>query len=119
MPIILSPAEVLQLLQAAPSFTHHVIFSTMYGTGMRVSEAVHLRAADLDSQRMMIRIELSKGHKGRDVQLSPKLLELLRCYWRRVRPKEWMFPGTPASRCARPASRAGNKVLRPTAPPAR
>jgi site-specific recombinase XerD len=93
LPIILSPAEVLQLLQAAPSFTHHVIFSTMYGTGMRVTEAVHLRAADLDSQRMMIRIELSKGHKGRDVQLSPKLLELLRCYWRRVRPKEWMFPG--------------------------
>jgi integrase/recombinase XerD len=93
LPAILSPEEVLQLLQAAPSFTHHVIFSTMYGTGMRVSEAVHLRAADIDSQRMMIRIELSKGHKGRDVQLSPKLLELLRCYWRKVRPGVWMFPG--------------------------
>jgi integrase/recombinase XerD len=65
----------------------------MYGTGMRVSEAVHLRAANIDSQRMMIRIELSKGHKDRDVQLSPKLLELLRCYWRKVRPGEWMFPG--------------------------
>ena len=60
---------------------------------MRVSEAVHLRGTDIDSQRMMIRIELSKGHKGRDVQLSPKLLELLRCYWRQVRPGEWMFPG--------------------------
>ena len=84
LPVILSPQEVLQLLQAAPSFTHHVIFSTMYGTGMRVSEAVHLRAANIDSQRMMIRIELSKGHKDRDVQLSPKLLELLRCYWRKV-----------------------------------
>jgi integrase/recombinase XerD len=93
LPVILSPQEVLQLLQAAPSFPHHVIFSTMYGTGMRVSEAVHLRAADIDSQRMMIRIELSKGHKGRDVQLSPKLLDLLRCYWRKVRPGEWMFPG--------------------------
>lgn len=93
LPVILSPQEVLQLLQAAPSFPHHVIFSAMYGTGMRVSEAVHLRAADIDSQRMMIRIELSKGHKGRDVQLSPKLLELLRCYWRKVRPGEWMFPG--------------------------
>lgn len=93
LPAILSPQEVLQLLQAAPSFTHHVIFSTMYGTGMRVSEAVHLRGTDIDSQRMMIRIELSKGHKGRDVQLSPKLLELLRCYWRQVRPGEWMFPG--------------------------
>ena len=93
LPVILSPQEVLQLLQAAPSFTHHVIFSTMYGTGMRVSEAVHLRDANIDSQRMMIRIELSKGHKDRDVQLSPKLLELLRCYWRKVRPGEWMFPG--------------------------
>ena len=87
LPVILSPQEILQLLQAAPSFPHHVIFSTMYGTGMRVSEAVHLRAGDIDSQRMMIRIELSKGHKDRDVQLSPKLLELLRCYWRKVRPR--------------------------------
>ena len=93
LPVILSPQEVFQVLQAAPSFPHHVIFSTMYGTGMRVSEAVHLRAANIDSQRMMIRIELSKGHKDRDVQLSPKLLELLRGYWRRVRPVEWMFPG--------------------------
>jgi len=93
LPVILSPQEVLQVLQAAPSFPHHVIFSTMYGTGMRVSEAVHLRAANIDSQRMMIRIELSKGHKDRDVQLSPKLLELLRRYWRQVRPVEWMFPG--------------------------
>src|SRR5689334_1193131 len=91
--VVLSPEEVLQLLQAAPSFPHHVIFSTMYGTGMRVSEAVHLRATNIDSQRMMIRIELSKCHKGRDVQLSPKLLELLRCYWRKARPGEWMFPG--------------------------
>jgi integrase len=93
LPVILSPQEVFQVLQAAPSFTHQVIFSCMYGTGMRVSEAVHLRAANIDSQRMMIRIELSKGHKDRDVQLSPKLLELLRCYWRKVRPGEWMFPG--------------------------
>ena len=92
LPIILSPEEVLRLLQAAPSFPHHVIFSTMYGTGMRVSEAVHLRVTD-NGQRMMIRIEQGKGHKDRYVQLSPKLLELLRCYWRKVRPAEWMFPG--------------------------
>jgi site-specific recombinase XerD len=93
LPVILSPAEVLQFLQAAPSFTHHIIFSTMYGTGMRVSEALHLRAAHIDSQRMMIRIEQSKGNRDRDVQLSPKLLELLRTYWRKVRPQEWLFPG--------------------------
>jgi site-specific recombinase XerD len=65
----------------------------MYGTGARVSEALHLRAADIDSQRMMIRIEQGKGHKDRYVQLSPKLLELLREYWRKVRPREWLFPG--------------------------
>jgi site-specific recombinase XerD len=74
LPVILSPQEVLQLLQAAPSFTHRVIFSTIYGTGMRVSEAVHLRDANMDSQRMMIRIELSKGHKDRDVQTVPQVI---------------------------------------------
>src|SRR5260370_2114389 len=73
------------------------IFSTMYGTGARVSEAVHLRAADIDSQRMMIRIEQGKGRKDRYVQLSPKLLELLRSYWRKVRPRDWLFPGPPSS----------------------
>src|ERR1041385_1585675 len=93
LPVILSPAEVLRFLEAAPSFSHHVIFSTMYGTGMRVSEALHLQARHIDSQRMMIRIEQSKGNRDRDVQLSPKLLELLRTYWRKARPQEWLFPG--------------------------
>jgi len=93
LPVILSPEEVLRLLQAAPSFSHRVIFSTMYGTGVRVSEALHLRASHIDSQRRMIRIEQGKGHRDRYVQLSPKLLELLRTYWRKVRPKEWLFPG--------------------------
>ena len=93
LPVILSPEEVLRLLEAAPSFSHRVIFSTMYGTGMRVSEALHLRVPDIDSQRMMIRIQQGKGHKDRYVQLSPKLLELLRTYWRTVRPQQWLFPG--------------------------
>ena len=75
------------------SFPHHVIFSTMYGTGMRVSEALHLCAVDIDSQRMMIRIQQGKGHKDRYVQLSPKLLELFARVWRKVRPPEWLFPG--------------------------
>jgi integrase/recombinase XerD len=93
LPVILSPAEVLRFLEAAPSYSHRVIFSTMYGTGMRVSEALHLRMRHIDSQRMMIRIEQSKGNRDRDVPLSPKLLELLRTYWRKVRPQEWLFPG--------------------------
>src|ERR1039458_7413754 len=63
LPVILSPGEVLRLLEAAPSFSHRVIFSTMYGTGMRVSEAIHLRIPDIDSPRMMIRIQQSKGDR--------------------------------------------------------
>ncbi|MGD0133164.1 MAG: site-specific integrase [Bryobacteraceae bacterium] len=93
LPVILSPEEVLRLLQAAPSFSHQVIFSTLYGTGLRVSEALHLRVPDLDSQRMMIRIEQGKGHRDRYVPLSPKLLEVLRTYWRKQRPQPWLFPG--------------------------
>jgi site-specific recombinase XerD len=93
LPVILSPEEVLWLLESAPSFSHQVIFSTMYGAGARVSEALHLRASHIDSLRMMIRIEQGKGHQDRYVQLSPKLLELLRAYWRKVRPREWLFPG--------------------------
>ena len=93
LPVILSPEEVLRLLETAPSFTHRVIFSTMYGTGVRVNEALHLRASHIDSQRLMIRIEQGKGHKDRYVQLSPRLLELLRAYWRKERPREWLFPG--------------------------
>ncbi len=94
LPVILSPAEVLRFLQAAPSFSHHVIFSTMYGTGMRVSEALHLQAAHIDSPRMMIRIETKQGESGPgDVQLSPSYWRLLRRYWRKVRPQEWLFPG--------------------------
>ena len=93
LPVILSAEEVLRLLEAAPSFSYHVIFSTMYGTGVRVSEALHLRVPDIDSQRRMIRIEQGKGHRDRFVPLSPKLLNLLRTYWRKLRPQPWLFPG--------------------------
>jgi integrase/recombinase XerD len=67
LPVILSPAEVLRFLEAAPSYPQRVIFSTMYGTGMRVSEALHLRMRHIDSQRMMIRMEQGKGNRDRDV----------------------------------------------------
>ena len=106
LPVILSPVEVLRLLEAAPSFPHQVIFSTMYGTGLRVSEALHLQVPDLDSQRMMIRIEQGKGHRDRFVPLSPKLLNLLRTYWRKLRPQPWLFPGQfPAQPLGREAVR--------------
>jgi site-specific recombinase XerD len=83
-----------------------MIFSTMYGTGLRVSEALHLQVPDLDSQRMMIRIEQGKGHRDRFVPLSPKLLNLLRTYWRKLRPQPWLFPGQfPAQPLGREAVR--------------
>ena len=117
LPVILSPEEVLRLLQGASCFSHHVLLATMYGTGVRVSEAVHLRASDIDSGRMVIRIEHGKGAKDRYVQLSPVLLDLLRKYWRQTRPLNWLFPGRlpdePLSRDAanlathRAAQRAG------------
>jgi integrase/recombinase XerD len=73
--------------RCCPTFTAQVILSTMYATGIRVSEAVHLRVGDIDSKRMVIRIVQGKGNKDRSVRLSAKLLELLRTYWRRVRPR--------------------------------
>ena len=68
---------------------------TLYATGARRAEVAHLKISDIDSQRMVIHIRGGKGHKDRDVMLSPKLLEELRIYWRGLRrkPKVWLFPG--------------------------
>jgi site-specific recombinase XerD len=104
LPIILSPEEVLQFLGCVGSTKHHAILTTCYAAGLRISEAVHLKPTDIDSQRMVIRIEQGKGQKDRYVMLSPKLLETLRHYWRTVRPNGWLFegkvPGQPISRSA-------------------
>jgi len=70
-----------------------VILTTCYAAGLRISEAVRLKATAIDSARMVVRVAQGKGHKDRYVMLSPKLLEILRSYWRAVRPKEWLFPG--------------------------
>ena len=93
LPVVMSPAEVAEFLDAVHSLKHRVILTICYAAGLRVSEAVHLRPAAIDSQRMVIRVEQGKGRKDRYVMLSPKLLDILRDYWRIVRPKEWLFPG--------------------------
>jgi integrase/recombinase XerD len=93
LPEILSPAEVLHLLACVRTIKQRAILTTCYAAGLRVSEATHLKAAAIDSQRMVIRVEQGKGQKDRYVMLSPKLLETLRGYWRAARPKEWLFPG--------------------------
>ncbi|WP_027233621.1 tyrosine-type recombinase/integrase [Leisingera caerulea] len=98
LPIILSPGEVQHFLNCVFNVKHHAILTTCYAAGLRISEAVHLKAADIDSQRMVVRVEQGKGRKDRYVMLSPKLLEILRNYWKMRKPKEWLFPGDRAGR---------------------
>ena len=93
LPIILSPEEVLQFLDCVRSRKHRVILTTCYAAGLRISEAVALTPPAIDSKRMVIRVEQGKGQKDRYVMLSPKLLEILRAWWRVEKSKDWLFPG--------------------------
>src|SRR5437016_4311258 len=93
LPVVLSRAEVLHFLGCVEDIKHQAILTSCYAAGLRISEAVRLKATSLDNQRMVIRVAQGKGHKDRYVMLSPKLLDTLRDYWRIVRPKEWLFPG--------------------------
>lgn len=93
LPVVLSPEEVCRFLSCAGDIKENAILTTCYAAGLRVSEALHLKLADIDSQRMVLRVEQGKGQKDRYVMLSPKLLERLRNYWRVQRPRLWLFPG--------------------------
>ncbi len=90
---MLSPDEVVRALDGVMSPKHRAILTTCYAAGLRISEAVRLRPLDVDSQRMVIRIEQGKGQRDRDVMLSPTLLDVLRDWWRLSRPTTWLFPG--------------------------
>ena len=103
LPVILSPEEVTRFLESVHGMKHRAILMASYAAGLRVSEATHLKVTDIDSQRMMLRVDQGKGQKDRYVMLSPRLLEELRAYWKAGRPKTWLFPGdTPG----RPITRA-------------
>jgi site-specific recombinase XerD len=93
LPIILSPEEVRQFLACVPGLKHRTILTVCYAAGLRISEALRLRVPDIDSKRMVIRIQQGKGQKDRYVMLSPKLLDILRAWWRAAKPKAWLFPG--------------------------
>src|SRR5215218_1496736 len=86
LPVVLSPEEVALLLAHAPNLKYRAALSIAYGCGLRVSEIANLKVADIDSARMLIRVEQGKGRKDRYVMLSPDLLDLLR-------PRGWLFPG--------------------------
>ena len=96
LPVVLSQDEVARFLGAVDNLKHRVILTVCYATGLRISEAVRLTPAAIDSQRMVIRVEQGKGRKDRYVMLPPKLLDMLRDYWQRTHPGEWLFPGEPA-----------------------
>jgi integrase/recombinase XerD len=93
LPVVLSPEEVARLLDAAPGLKYKAALSMAYGAGLRAAEVISLKIADVDSKRMVIRVEQGKGRKDRYVMLSPHLLELLRAWWRAERPQGWLFPG--------------------------
>lgn len=93
LPVVLSVEEVARLLNAAPGLKYKAALSVAYGAGLRATEVVSLKVADIDSKRMIIRVEQGKGGKDRNVMLSPRLLDLLRTWWKAARPRGWLFPG--------------------------
>jgi integrase/recombinase XerD len=100
LPVVLTPDEVARLLAAVEPLKVRMLLTTMYGCGLRVSEALRLQLADIDSQRMVIHIRQSKGRKDRYVPLGSSLLSQLRDYWRAERPSSYLFPGSQADKPA-------------------
>ncbi|HYN13805.1 MAG TPA: tyrosine-type recombinase/integrase [Burkholderiales bacterium] len=93
IPVVLDPEEVARFLEAAPGPKYKAAFGAAYGAGLRVSEVASLKVSDIDSKRMLLRVEQGKGRKDRHAMLSPQLLELLRDWYRIARPRLWLFPG--------------------------
>lgn len=93
LPVVLSLQEIARLWGALDNLKHRTILMTIYATGLRLSEALHLRVEDIDSSRMLVRVRRGKGKKDRYVPLSETLLHQLRTYWKEHRPSEWLFPG--------------------------
>jgi len=93
LPVVLSSQEVQAILSATGNLKHRAVLMTIYSAGLRLSEVVHLKVSDLDSQRMTIRVEQGKGRKDRYTLLARRTLDILRDYWQEYRPSGWLFPG--------------------------
>ena len=98
LPAVLSREQVMLLLRTEPNPKMRTAFTTIYAAGLRVSDVVALTVRDIDSARMVIRIQQAKGRKDRYVMLSEQLLVILRAYWKRTRPPHWLFPGPDRSK---------------------
>src|SRR6202790_1659843 len=94
LPSILDQQEVARLIDSAGNLMHRTMLMMLYATGLRRAELCHLKVCDIDSERMVIHVRQGKGGRDRDVLLPPKLLETLREYWRWMKPKTYLFPGT-------------------------
>jgi integrase len=94
LPVVLSPEEVQRVIDSAENLMRRPMVMTLYSTGIRCSELCHLKVSDIDSERTVIHVHKGKGGRDRDVLLSPKLLETLREYWRWMKPRTYLFPGT-------------------------
>jgi integrase/recombinase XerD len=104
LPVVLSGEEIVRFLQAVPGLRNRAALTTAYGAGLRVCEVAALKVGDIDSSRMVIRVEHGKGGKDRYVMLSPQLLRILRAYWRLAKPAAWLFPGRQGDRLGKPVT---------------
>jgi integrase/recombinase XerD len=124
LPVVLSAEEMMRFFAAVPNLKHRTALMTAYAAGLRVSEVVRLKLADIDSSRMLIRVDQGKGGRDRYIMLSPQLLVVLRTYWRETRPAHWLFPGQDDSRPLDPSvlqstcriARAAAKLDKPDRP---
>jgi integrase/recombinase XerD len=92
LPCVLSPEEVLRLLEATPPGLYRTLFQTTYACGLRLNEVIHLQVTDVDGARRVLHVRQGKGDKERLLPLSERLLDQLRVYWRHYRPRPWLFP---------------------------
>jgi integrase/recombinase XerD len=104
LPVVLDPEEITEFFDYVPSMKYRAALMLCYGAGLRLGEAVTVKVEDIDSKRMLIHIQKGKGNKDRYVMLSPRLLAVLRRYWRAARPDKWMFPSWGGKRHLSPNS---------------
>ena len=113
LPPVLNREEIARFLAAVKGLRNRVALATAYAAGLRIGEVVRLKPGSIDSERMLLHIEDSKGGRDRYAMLSPRLLEILRVYWRRARPTSWLFPGQePGSHVSRGALQSACRAAR-------